>query len=142
LDKAAQAAIATYSTRLFHRIECRDYARFDWRLDGAGHPRLLEANPNCGWCWDGHLPKTAGLCGVNYARFFEMVMESAFERAEAVQKRKGEAGFQFVTVGKTLALSEHPTASTGQANRAGAVQGTPPSPAASEDSNAMCIESL
>ena len=49
---------------------------FTQRLDGQGNPRLLEANPNCGWCWDGHLPKTAALCGINYSQFFEMIMNS------------------------------------------------------------------
>jgi len=38
--------------KLFERLECRDYARFDWRLDENGTPRLLEVNPNPGWCWD------------------------------------------------------------------------------------------
>ena len=45
--------------KLFERLECRDYARFDWRLDRNGTPRLLEVNPNPGWCWDGHLAKMA-----------------------------------------------------------------------------------
>ena len=45
--------------RLFQRLGCRDYARFDWRLDANGTPRLLEVNPNPGWCWDGHLARMA-----------------------------------------------------------------------------------
>ena len=53
--------------KLFERVECRDYARFDWRLDDNGTPRLLEVNPNPGWCWDGHLAKMAKLAGISYA---------------------------------------------------------------------------
>ena len=34
--------IAEWSAALFTRLECRDYARFDWRLDSAGEPRMLE----------------------------------------------------------------------------------------------------
>ena len=34
--------------KLFERLECRDYCRFDWRLDSEGKPKLLEVNPNPG----------------------------------------------------------------------------------------------
>jgi len=40
--------IESCSLKLFERLECRDYARFDWRLDGEGNPKLLEVNPNPG----------------------------------------------------------------------------------------------
>ncbi len=42
--------IENCSLRLFERLECQDYARFDWRLDARGNPKLLEVNPNPGWC--------------------------------------------------------------------------------------------
>jgi len=38
------------SAQLFGRLGCRDYARFDYRADGDGHIKLLEVNPNPGWC--------------------------------------------------------------------------------------------
>jgi len=34
---------------LYERFECRDYCRFDLRLDSEGTPKLLEINPNPGW---------------------------------------------------------------------------------------------
>ncbi|MBS3141739.1 hypothetical protein J4405_06380 [Candidatus Woesearchaeota archaeon] len=52
-----QNKIKEYSLKLFKEMGCRDYARFDFRLDSNNEPRLLEVNPNCGWCWDGHLTK-------------------------------------------------------------------------------------
>ena len=61
LPAATRDAIISASRRLFARLECRDYARIDWRLDAAGVPHLLEVNPNPGWCWDGHLAKMAAL---------------------------------------------------------------------------------
>lgn len=65
---------------LFERLGCRDYARFDWRLDANGTPRLLEANPNPGWCWDGHLAKMAALAGHGYADLLQLILRAAEER--------------------------------------------------------------
>lgn len=82
IDAAKQKMIADCSARLFHRINIRDYARFDWRLDKDGNPRLLEANPNCGWCDDGHLAKTAGLAGISYPQMLKMIIEAARTRVK------------------------------------------------------------
>lgn len=80
-----QKLVADYSTALFKRIGCRDYARFDWRLDSNGNPRLIEANPNCGWCHDGHLAKTAQLAGIAHIDMLKMILESALERYKSVK---------------------------------------------------------
>lgn len=66
--------------KLFERLECRDYARFDWRLDDNGTPRLLEVNPNPGWCWDGHLAKMAKLKGMSYSNMLESILEACKSR--------------------------------------------------------------
>jgi D-alanine-D-alanine ligase len=63
--------------KLFERLECRDYARFDLRLDKDGVPHLLEVNPNPGWCWDGHLAKMASLAGLSYSELLGLILESA-----------------------------------------------------------------
>lgn len=55
------------SARLFERLGIRDYARFDWKLDKHGRPRLLEANPNCGWSYDAHLQRMAALDNRSYS---------------------------------------------------------------------------
>lgn len=68
------------SLSLFQRLECRDYARFDWRLDAAGRPYLLEANPNPGWCWDGHLAKMAALEGLSYSDMLGEILNCAAHR--------------------------------------------------------------
>lgn len=80
LDPAVQTTIVEACTRLFERLECRDYARFDWRLDSQGNPKLLEANPNPGWCWDGHLAKMAGLAGMSYADMLAAILGAAERR--------------------------------------------------------------
>lgn len=61
IAESLQQPIIDYSVKLFKSLECRDYARFDWRFDREGKLRLIEANPNCGWCYDGHLVKAFSL---------------------------------------------------------------------------------
>jgi D-alanine-D-alanine ligase len=63
--------------KLFERLECRDYARFDWRLDEEGNPYLLEVNPNPGWCWDGHLAKMYYVSGKTYVDMLKDILEAA-----------------------------------------------------------------
>jgi D-alanine-D-alanine ligase len=65
------------SLKLFERLECRDYVRFDWRLDAEGNPKLLEVNPNPGWCWDGHLAKMAKYAGIEYEEMINIILKSA-----------------------------------------------------------------
>lgn len=66
--------------RLFTRLGCRDYCRFDWRLDSHGNPHLLEVNPNPGWCWDGHMAKSAALAGLNYQEMLRQIVDAARDR--------------------------------------------------------------
>lgn len=80
LPKATEGFLVASCQRLFERLGCRDYARFDWRLDDNGTPRLLEANPNPGWCLDGHLAKIAGLAGYDYAAMLGEILKAAEER--------------------------------------------------------------
>lgn len=74
-----------YSTLLFDRLGCRDYARFDFRADAQGVIKLLEVNPNPGWCWDGKFNFMVGYAGLRYADFLKMVIEAAQERAAATR---------------------------------------------------------
>lgn len=66
--------------KLSERLECRDYCRFDWRLDSKGVPKLLEVNPNPGWCWDGHLAKMAEFAGISYGEMLRLILEASEQR--------------------------------------------------------------
>jgi D-alanine-D-alanine ligase len=77
LDSATEQFLHASCQKLFERLGCRDYARFDWRLDSNGTPRLLEVNPNPGWCWDGHLNKMATLAGWTYAEMLHKIIRAA-----------------------------------------------------------------
>jgi len=66
--------------KLFERLECKDYARFDWRLDSNQTPRLLEVNPNPGWCWDGHLAKMAKFDNISYSQMLNKILKACENR--------------------------------------------------------------
>jgi D-alanine-D-alanine ligase len=80
LPDEVEKAIIEDCLQLFQRLGCRDYARFDWRLDAEGRPKLLEVNPNPGWCWDGHLAKMAALQGMSYAEMLLAILQTAERR--------------------------------------------------------------
>jgi D-alanine-D-alanine ligase len=80
LSDETRSLIIDACVRLFVRLECRDYCRFDWRIGADGKPKLLEVNPNPGWCWDGHLAKMASIAGMSYAEMLETILQSANKR--------------------------------------------------------------
>jgi D-alanine-D-alanine ligase len=86
LQPDTEKALVEWCLKLFERLECRDYARFDWRLDSKGMPRLLEVNPNPGWCWDGHLAKMAGMAGMSYGDMLKAIIEAADNRIALKKK--------------------------------------------------------
>ena len=71
------SGIIEWSRDLFRLFGCRDYARFDWRCDASGQPRLLEINPNPGWCWDGKMALMAAMEGLSYEGLLATVIEAA-----------------------------------------------------------------
>ncbi|HAM09900.1 MAG: D-alanine--D-alanine ligase [Bacteroidetes bacterium GWE2_41_25] len=80
LPEYVEKQIIENCVKLFTRLECRDYCRFDFRLNGSGAPRLLEVNPNPGWCWDGHMAKMGRLANISYSRLLEMILQAAEQR--------------------------------------------------------------
>ena len=85
LGEATEQFLQASCLKLFERLECRDYARFDWRLDDNGTPRLLEVNPNPGWCWDGHLAKMAKLGNISYTGMLSRILDVAIQRQQIGQ---------------------------------------------------------
>ena len=80
LPDHVQSQLVEHSARLFERLGCRDYARFDFRADSKGEIKLLEVNPNPGWCWDGKLNIMAGFQGIRYAELLAQILGAAEER--------------------------------------------------------------
>lgn len=83
IDAETTRKLYDWSALLFERLGCRDYARFDYRADGDGVIKLLEVNPNPGWCWDGKLNIMAGFDGLRYADLLQIILEAAQQRVAA-----------------------------------------------------------
>ena len=104
LPVATEKFIIECCLKLFERLDCRDYCRFDWRLDSKGSPKLLEVNPNPGWCWDGHLAKMAKLAGMSYSELLEAILQAAEERLgiQAAAGKKVEGRLELVENNKKI----------------------------------------
>jgi len=92
LPEETEKFIIECCLKLFERLECRDYCRFDWRLDAESSPKLLEVNPNPGWCWDGHLVKMTKIAGNSYAEMLEMILQAAEQRLKLLEETASEEG--------------------------------------------------
>jgi D-alanine-D-alanine ligase len=75
--------LADYAARLCSRLGCHDYARFDFRADRNGEIKLLEVNPNPGWCWDGKLNMMIGFAGLRYPDLLRLILDAAQRRIGA-----------------------------------------------------------
>ena len=87
LSEEVELFLGASCLKLFERLGCNDYARFDWRLDKHGTPRLLEVNPNPGWCWDGHLAKMAKFQGLSYSQMLEAILDACKSRVPPLVPR-------------------------------------------------------
>jgi D-alanine-D-alanine ligase len=85
LPDNVEKSIVEGCLELFERFECRDYCRFDLRLDSEGTPKLLEINPNPGWVWDGHLAKMCKLADISYKDMLWMILQANERRIDAAE---------------------------------------------------------
>lgn len=103
IPESAESIVVEGSTRMFERLGCRDYARCDWRMDSNGIPRLLEVNPNPGWCWDGHLAKMCLIAGIAYPDMLRMILHAAEAR---YGQRSSELGRVWEPVSRQATLDQ------------------------------------
>jgi len=80
VEKPVLDAMTTNATKLFRRLQLRDYGRFDFRLDADGVVKLMEVNPNPAWANDGKLAFMAGFAGIAYRDMLRMIVETAIAR--------------------------------------------------------------
>ena len=90
LSDEVRRNLTDWSSALFERLACRDYARFDFRADTGGTIKLLEVNPNPGWCWDGKFNLMAEMAGYSYPDLLRMIIEAAQRRIETNNAEKAQ----------------------------------------------------
>ncbi len=92
--------------KLFARLDCRDYCRFDLRLDTNGVPKLLEVNPNPGWCWDGHLAKMASISDISYSKLLEMILQASELRISQIKVEEPVLVKELISVRNLISIND------------------------------------
>jgi len=80
LDEVTFSQMVDHCAKLFHRLSFRDYGRFDFRAGADGVPRLLDANTNPTWYWDGKMAMMSEWKGLSYADMMQKILDAAAAR--------------------------------------------------------------
>lgn len=80
IDDVTYGQLVDACAKVFKRLGFRDYCRIDFRNGADGQPRLLDANTNPTWFWDGKMAIMAGWAGYSYADMMGMIIEAARAR--------------------------------------------------------------
>ncbi|MFQ5571252.1 MAG: D-alanine--D-alanine ligase [Rhodothermales bacterium] len=80
LDPALEAALQTHAVTIFEKLQCRDFARVDFRVDADGRPWFLEINPLPTFAPDGTFAIMAELVGRPYDAFLADVLARGLKR--------------------------------------------------------------
>ncbi len=81
IDADTQSEIMDMARGIYTVLECRDFARIDFRLSRAGRPYFIEINPLPGLA-PGYsdFPMLAGFCGMDYDTLVCSVLDAALKR--------------------------------------------------------------
>jgi D-alanine-D-alanine ligase len=84
VSPSLKSAIESTVLAAYHAVGCRDWARVDIRLDGAGVPNLIEVNPLPGILPNPEdnscLPKAARAAGIGYDELIQSCLRHAAAR--------------------------------------------------------------
>ncbi|MBK7947316.1 MAG: D-alanine--D-alanine ligase [Deltaproteobacteria bacterium] len=80
LEPVLEARLAELAVRAFTALECRDFARVDFRLDAAGEPVFLEINPLPTFATDGTFAILAELEGSTLDAMLGRCIQAGLER--------------------------------------------------------------
>ncbi len=97
IDEDLRRRLSDHSKMLFERLGCRDYARYDFRTDASGEVKLLEVNPNPGWCWDGKLNLMASFSDLRYSKLLELILEAALARLPASDTARTQSAAELIS---------------------------------------------
>ncbi len=80
LDAALEARLHDLALRAYRALDCRDFARLDFRVDDAGHPWFIEINPLPTFAPDGTFAIIAELAGQAYPDFLADLLGRGLRR--------------------------------------------------------------
>jgi D-alanine-D-alanine ligase len=80
LEPALEAELVRLAQRAFAALECRDFARADFRLGADGAPRFLEINPLPTFAPEGSFGVLAELAGVSHEALLADVIAAGLRR--------------------------------------------------------------
>ncbi|XKH61117.1 GNAT family N-acetyltransferase [Halomonas sediminis] len=81
LPEDTRKAVECHCIQMYQRLGCHDYARFDFRTDDHGTPRLIDANAHPEWGAESMMAQMAGFAGLQYEDFLVQIISSARCRA-------------------------------------------------------------
>lgn len=84
LDRALEQQLHVLTLELFEVLECRDFARADFRVDADGQPWFLEVNPLPTFAPGDTFAIIAELMGRDYVDYLAEVFERGLKRLELV----------------------------------------------------------
>lgn len=80
LTPTLEARLQRYALSVFNKLECKDFARLDFRVDAHGKPWFLEINPLPTFAPDGTFAILAELMGLSYDDFLADTLLKGFQR--------------------------------------------------------------
>lgn len=80
IDAGLEREIKSMALAAFTGLECRDFARIDFRVDAKKHVYILEINPLPSLSRDDYFAMVAELMGISYERMINMMFEAALDR--------------------------------------------------------------
>jgi D-alanine-D-alanine ligase len=80
LDAPLERELQQLALRAFEALECRDFARADFRLDTDGRPYFLELNPLPTFAPDGSFAILAELAGREPADYLAQILADGLQR--------------------------------------------------------------
>ena len=80
VDDALKGKLQEMAVKAFQAVECRDYARVDFRMDKKGKVYILEVNPNPDISLNAGFARALGAAGIEYRMFWQKLIEKALAR--------------------------------------------------------------
>ena len=78
----AKASLETLAKQAFRLLDCRDYARVDFRVRPGNRPYILEVNPNPDYSPLAGLSGGLGSAGLTHPQFTVELVQRALARAK------------------------------------------------------------